>query len=70
MFTRDDVKRAVWTLIQAFLGAFAVLAPGIFAAPNLSEAKAALVSAVVAGAAAVLSVVKNWVANVSAPEIK
>jgi nitrate/nitrite transporter NarK len=69
-FSRDDVKRALWTLVQAFLGAFAILAPGIWKAPNLTEAKAALIAAVAAGVAAVLSVVKNWITNRFATRLK
>jgi hypothetical protein len=60
-FTKDDLKRVLWTLVQAFLGTFLVLAPGALNAPNLGEAKAALIAAVVAGLAAVASAVKNLV---------
>lgn len=59
--TADLVERAVWTFVQAFLGAFVVLAPGIWAAPNLQNAKAAVLAALAAGIAAGVSAVKNYV---------
>lgn len=59
-FTFDDVKRVAWTAAQAFLGAFFVLAPGVWKAPNLADAKAALIAAAIAGAAAAWSTVKNF----------
>jgi hypothetical protein len=55
----DTVKRVVWTAVQAFLAAFVVLAPGIANAPDLATARAAAIAAIVAGAAAALSAVKN-----------
>jgi hypothetical protein len=55
----DTVKRVLWTAVQAFLAAFLVLAAGIATAPDLKEAKAALVAALVAGLAAAVSAVKN-----------
>jgi hypothetical protein len=55
----SDVKRVVWTAIQAFIGAVLVLAPGILQAPNLESAKTLGVAALVAGAAAALSALKN-----------
>lgn len=57
----DTVKRVLWTAIQAFLAAFLVLAPGIAVAPNLQEAKALGIAAIVAGVAAAVSAVKNLV---------
>jgi hypothetical protein len=55
----NDIKRVLWTGAQAFVAAVAVLAPGVFAAPNFSTAKALAVGAILAGAAAALSAVKN-----------
>ncbi len=60
-FTRDDLKRVGWTAFQAFLATILVLAPGIFAAPNLDAAKALGVAALVAGISAAISAVKNLV---------
>ena len=54
-----DVRRIVWTAIQAFIGAIIVLAPGILQAPNLETAKTLGVAALVAGIAAALSALKN-----------
>ena len=59
-FTKDDVKRVLWTAIQAFIGAVLVLAPGILQAPNLQTAKTLGVAALVAGIAAALSALKNF----------
>ncbi len=58
---RDLVERALWTFAQAFLGAFIVLAPGIWAAPNLANAKAAAAAAVAAGLAAGISALKTYI---------
>ena len=55
----SDVKRVVWTAVMAGLGAFTVLAPGIWLAPNLTESKAAAAAAIAAGVAAFLSALKN-----------
>jgi hypothetical protein len=63
----DTVKRVLWTAAQAFLAAFLVLAAGIAQAPNLQEAKAALIAAVVAGVAAAVSAVKNLLFAPSSP---
>ena len=57
--TSDTVKRVLWTFVMAFVAAVLALAPGVLAAPNLKEAKALAVSAVVAGIAAGLSAIKN-----------
>jgi predicted transporter len=54
-----DVRRILWTAIQAFLGAVLVLAPGVLNAPNLEVAKTLGVAALVAGLAAALSALKN-----------
>jgi predicted transporter len=56
-----DVRRIVWTAIQAFIAAVLVLAPGILQAPNLEVAKTLGVAALVAGLAAALSALKNLV---------
>lgn len=60
-FTKDDVKRVIWTAVQAFVGTALVLAPGLFKAPNLEEAKALLISLLVAGVSAAFSAVKNLI---------
>ena len=60
-FTRDDIKRVLWTGIMAFVSAVLVLAPGIFQAPNWETAKTLAVAALVAGIAAALSAIKNAV---------
>lgn len=57
--TKDTIKRAGWTAVQAFIGAFIVLAPGIYQAKNFNDAKAAAVAAVIAGVAAAVSAIKN-----------
>lgn len=57
----SDIKRVIWTAVQAFLGAILVLAPGILNAPNLEAAKTLGVAALVAGLAAALSALKNLV---------
>lgn len=59
--TKDLAERAAWTFAQAFLGAFVVLAPGIWASPNLQNAKAAGISALAGGLAAGISAVKTYV---------
>jgi hypothetical protein len=57
--TSADIRRVIWTFVQAFLASFLVLAVGVVNAPNLNEAKAALISAVLAALAAGISAVKN-----------
>jgi drug/metabolite transporter (DMT)-like permease len=57
----SDIKRVIWTALQAFIGAVIVLAPGIFQAPNLEAAKTLAIAALVAGVAAALSALKNLV---------
>jgi len=59
----DLVKRAVWTFVQAFLAAFLTLAVGLLNAPNLSEARALLISIVLASLAAGFSALKNAFVN-------
>jgi len=54
-----DIRRIVWTAVQAFLAAVLVLAPGVLNAPDLQTAKALGVAAIVAGIAAALSALKN-----------
>lgn len=56
-----DVKKIVWTGLQAFVGAFIATAQGWGAIPNLDTAKAAAVSAAIAAGAAVISLIKNLV---------
>lgn len=58
-FSAADLKRTIWTAVQAFLAAFVILAPGIWTAPNLSEAKAAGIAAITAGVAAAVAAIKN-----------
>jgi hypothetical protein len=55
----SDIKRVLWTGLQAFIGAVLVLAPGIFQAPNMGTAKSLGIAALVAGVAAALSALKN-----------
>lgn len=55
----DTAKRVAWTFAQGFLSAFLILAVGIWKAPNMKEAKAAAVAALVGGLAAGFSAVKN-----------
>jgi predicted transporter len=57
----SDIKRVLWTALQAFIGAVLVLAPGIFQAPNMKTAKSLAIAALVAGVAAALSALKNLV---------
>ena len=57
----DLVERALWTFAQAFVATFAVLAPGLFVAPNLTEAKALAVAAIGASIAAGFSALKTFV---------
>ena len=57
----SDIKRVIWTAVQAFLGAVLVLAPGVLQAPDMETAKALGVAALVAGVAAALSALKNLV---------
>ena len=54
-----DIRRILWTAIQAFVATLLVLAPGIFQAPDLETAKALGIAALVAGLAAAFSAVKN-----------
>lgn len=62
-FTTDDIKRVVWTFLMAGGAAFLLLAPGILGAPNLQEAKAAGIAALIACLAAGFSAVKNLLLN-------
>ena len=54
-----DVRRIIWTFVQAFLGTLIVLAPGILQAPNIETAKTLGISALVGAFAAAISAVKN-----------
>lgn len=58
-FTKDDLKRVIWTFVMTFVGALVVTASGWQALPSLDTAKAAVVSAGAAAIAAVFSAVKN-----------
>ena len=60
-FTKDDLKRALWTAVQAGLATFFALAGGWFAAPSLSNAKALAIAVVVAAVSAGFSALKNLV---------
>ena len=60
-FTKDDLKRVLWTAVQAGLATFVALAGGWFAAPNLANAKAIGIAVIVAAFAAGLSALKNLV---------
>jgi len=66
-FKLDDLKRVLWTAVQAFLAAVLVLAPGILQAPNWEAAKTLGVAAIVAGIAAALSALKNALLADSSP---
>lgn len=55
------LERAGWTALQAFLGAFITLAPGILSAPNLTSARALGVAAIVAGLGAAASALKTLI---------
>ena len=59
----SDIKRVIWTAVEAFLGAVIILAPGILQAPNIEGAKTLAIAALVAGAAAALSALKNLLLN-------
>ena len=59
----SDIKRVIWTAIEAFVGAVLILAPGILQAPNLEGAKTLGIAALVAGVAAALSALKNLLLN-------
>jgi hypothetical protein len=56
-----DIKRVLWTFVEAFGATAYSLATGLGHLPNLSEGQAILWGAVVAGGAAVLSLIKNLV---------
>jgi hypothetical protein len=57
----SDIKRVIWTGIQAFLAALIVLAPGLLQAPDLETAKSLGVAALTGAIAAAISAVKNLV---------
>lgn len=54
-------KRALWTCFQAFVASFALLLPGILAAPNLKAAQALGTSALIASLGAGLSALKGLI---------
>jgi hypothetical protein len=54
-----DVRRIIWTFVQAFVGTFLVTVAGIAASPSFDAAKALVISAVAAALAAAISAVKN-----------
>lgn len=58
---KDLISRAAWTAFQAFAGSVIVLLPGILSAPNLNNAKALAVSAIVAGISAGISALKTYI---------
>lgn len=57
----NDIRRVAWTFVQTFIAAFLVTANGWSAVPNYNTAKAAVISAGLAGIAAAISLVKNLV---------
>ena len=57
----NDIRRVIWTFVQAFVASFVVIASGWSALPNYDSAKAAVISAGLAGIAAAISLVKNLV---------
>ena len=59
----SDIKRVIWTAVEAFVGAVIILAPGILQAPNIEGAKTLAIAALVAGVAAALSALKNLILN-------
>jgi hypothetical protein len=63
-FTKDDVKRVVWTFVQAFLGAVGtglILASQNKLPTTWSDARTVVVGIVLAALAAAVSAVKNLV---------
>jgi hypothetical protein len=63
-FTKDDLKRAVWTFLQAFVVVFAAGLSDLldaFKADGLDAGTSAAVALVVAAIAAGLSALKNLV---------
>jgi len=59
--TAQDVKRVVWTFVQAAVGSFLVAVAGIAASPSFSAAKALAIAASTGGIAAGWSAVKNLI---------
>jgi len=57
----DLVKRAAWTFGQAAVASFLTFAPGLLSAPNLSQAKALGLSALVGALGAGLSALKTYI---------
>jgi hypothetical protein len=58
-FTKEDLKRVVWTALQTGLATFLILAPGFWKAPNLATAKTLAVDVDFAALAAGFSAMKN-----------
>lgn len=56
-------KKVALSALRAFLGAFVVLAPGIWLAPDLNTAKAAGIAAVVSGITAAVRAVQALFTN-------
>jgi hypothetical protein len=62
-----DWTRVFWTFVQAFLAALYAFATGLGRLPEMGDAKAALWAAALAGIAAVLSLLKNFLLADSSP---
>lgn len=60
---KDLLDRAGWSFVQGFVTTFTILAPGLFSAPNLSEAKAAAIGVLGACIMGGLSAIKTAVLN-------
>jgi hypothetical protein len=58
--TLADARKILWTAGQAFVSVAVVMASGLWAAPNLSNARAVVIACMTAAGAAGLSAVKNW----------
>jgi hypothetical protein len=58
-----DIRRILWTFVQAFLASFLVTVAGVASSPSFSAAKAVVISAVVGAFAAGVSAVKNLFLN-------
>jgi hypothetical protein len=57
----DTVKRVLWTFVEAFLGTMAVLIYAYLTTENASWYRGLPIAAVIAGASAGFSVLKNLV---------
>lgn len=56
-----DIRRVVWTFIEAFVGVFLVAVGGWGASPDFGDLKAAGIAALGAAIAAIISLLKNLV---------